>query len=207
MADPVPASDTTVDNSDISYLYTETSGNAFRKASPSGLKTVLGLSTSDSPQFTSINIGHASDTTLTRVSAGVVAIEGDPILTVSDINVNVQEYDADTAKLDVEDQVVTGGASITSKDLGTVSSGTGTLDMGDCPMQHYTNNGAHTLAPGSVTGSIILDITNGASAGTITTSGWTKVSGDSFTTTNGHKFRCHCSVGNTGSLLIVQAMQ
>lgn len=111
------------------------------------------------------------------------------------------------ALIDVEDQAVTGGARITSKDLGTVSSGTLTPDPGDRPLQHYTNGGAHTLAPGSNTGSYILDITNNASAGTITTSGFTKVSGDSFTTTNGHKFRCGVSVGNAGSLLQVQALQ
>lgn len=41
------------------------------------VKSVLqGLGTSDSPQFAAINLGHASDTTLTRVSAGVVAVEG-----------------------------------------------------------------------------------------------------------------------------------
>ena len=36
----------------------------------------LGLGTSDSPQFMGVNIGHASDTTITRSSAGVIAIEG-----------------------------------------------------------------------------------------------------------------------------------
>lgn len=108
---------------------------------------------------------------------------------------------------DTEDQTITGGANVTSKSLGTISSGTLTPDPGDRMLQHYTANGAHTLAPGSVTGSYLLDIVNGASAGAITTSGWTKVSGDAFTTTNGHKFRCHCSVANGGSLLIVQALQ
>jgi hypothetical protein len=39
-------------------------------------RTNLGLGTGDSPQFTAINLGHASDTTLTRVSAGVIAVEG-----------------------------------------------------------------------------------------------------------------------------------
>ncbi len=111
------------------------------------------------------------------------------------------------AKLDTEDQTLAGGARVTSKDLGTVSSGTLTPDPGDRPLQHYTNNGAHTLAPGANAGSYLLDITNGASAGAITTSGWTKVVGDAFTTTNAHKFRCACSVGNGGSLLIVQALQ
>lgn len=39
-------------------------------------RTNLGLGTGDSPQFTAINLGNASDTTLTRVSAGVIAVEG-----------------------------------------------------------------------------------------------------------------------------------
>ena len=108
---------------------------------------------------------------------------------------------------DTENQTLTGGATVTSKSLGTQSSGTLTLDMGDRPMQHYTNSGAHTLAPGTAYGSCLLDIENGAGAGAITTSGWTMVAGDDFTTTNGHKFRCHCSVTYRGSLLIVQAMQ
>lgn len=111
------------------------------------------------------------------------------------------------AALDVADQVVTGGASVTSLSLGTISAGTVTPDPGDRPMQHYTNNGAHTLAPGAVAGSYLLDITNGASAGIITTTGWTKVTGDSFATTNGLKYRCSCSIGNAGSLLVVQALQ
>jgi hypothetical protein len=42
---------------------------------------VTGLGTGDSPQFTGVNIGHASDTTVTRVSAGVIAVEGATIAT------------------------------------------------------------------------------------------------------------------------------
>lgn len=41
--------------------------------------TTLGLGTGDSPQFTAINIGHASDTTLSRAAAGALAVEGKPI--------------------------------------------------------------------------------------------------------------------------------
>jgi len=41
--------------------------------------TNLGLGTGDSPQFTAVNIGHASDTTLARSSAGVLAVEGNRI--------------------------------------------------------------------------------------------------------------------------------
>ncbi len=41
--------------------------------------TAAGLGTGDSPQFAGVNIGHASDTTITRVSAGKIAVEGDTI--------------------------------------------------------------------------------------------------------------------------------
>lgn len=37
------------------------------------------LGTTDSPQFTGVNVGAATDTTITRVSAGVIAVEGDTV--------------------------------------------------------------------------------------------------------------------------------
>ncbi len=40
----------------------------------------LGLQTSDSPQFNGVNVGHASDTTITRVAAGQLAVEGNNLL-------------------------------------------------------------------------------------------------------------------------------
>jgi hypothetical protein len=122
------------------------------------------------------------------------------------IGVDVQAYDANTTKNNVEEQVMTGGFRVTSKDLGTISSGTTTLDPGDRPLQHCVNGGAFTLAPGSNRGSILLDITNNGSAGAITTSGWTKVVG-AFDTVNGNKFRCHASIGEGGSLLQIQELQ
>jgi hypothetical protein len=115
--------------------------------------------------------------------------------------------DNSSASLTEENQALSGGVTVTEKDLGTISSGTTTLDMGDRPMHEYINGGAHTLNPGAVIGSTLIAITNNASAGAITTAGWTKVAGDSFTTTNGHKFLCSASVSAVGSLLTVQAMQ
>jgi hypothetical protein len=44
---------------------------------------VTGLTTADSPQFAGVNLGHASDTTLTRASAGVLAVEGVNVLTTA----------------------------------------------------------------------------------------------------------------------------
>jgi hypothetical protein len=91
-------------------------------------------------------------------------------------------------------------------DSGTKSSGTVTFPPTDAVFVSYTNGGAHTLAPSTYFGSFYIDITNNASAGAITTSGWTHVSG-SFDTTNGHKFRCWASVGPAGSLLVVNPLQ
>lgn len=158
--------------------------------------------------------GISADGIVTRTAAGTAAartitgtsgkisvtngdgVSGNPTLTVG----------ADIAQLTEADQVITGGARVTSLSLGTITTGTVTPDPGDRQLQHYTNGGAHTLAPGSNTGSYILDITNDGSAGAITTSGWTKVTG-SFTTTNSHKFRCLCVVGNAGSTLHIDPMQ
>ncbi len=40
----------------------------------------LGLATTDSPEFAGLNIGAATDTTITRVSAGKIAVEGDTLM-------------------------------------------------------------------------------------------------------------------------------
>jgi hypothetical protein len=56
--------------------------------SGSTLRTSIGVGTGDSPQLTGIELGHATDTTLARVSAGIASIEGKTILT-SDNTVTV----------------------------------------------------------------------------------------------------------------------
>jgi hypothetical protein len=151
----------------------------------------------------SLDFHEDSDNGTNRVRVTVPSsVTGDRTFTLPDAT-------GTPALLETQDQTITGGARVTSLALNSgsaVTSGTLTLDPGDCPLQHYTNGGAHTLAPGSNTGYILLDITNNGSAGAITTSGWTKVVG-AFTTTNGHKFRCGCSIGNGGSLLTIQALQ
>lgn len=101
---------------------------------------------------------------------------------------------------------LTGGFTSASVSAGTKSSGTYTFDPTAGGVQHCTNGGAFTLAPPATNGSWMLDITNNASAGAITTSGWTKVDGDAFDTTNTHAFRCTLSVGNAGSYLSVKRM-
>jgi hypothetical protein len=94
------------------------------------------------------------------------------------------------AYLNVEDQTQTGGTNVTSKSLGTVSSGTTTIDCGARPLQYLTNGGAFTLAAPANDGNCIVLSTNNGSAGTITFSGFSVPSntGDALDTTNGHKF-------------------
>lgn len=46
----------------------------------------LGLGTANSPQFTAIELGHASDTTVSRDAAGQIAVEGVRVPTISSTN-------------------------------------------------------------------------------------------------------------------------
>jgi hypothetical protein len=166
-------------------------------------------STSEALGVGTLEIGHATDTTLARVSAGVASIEGSNILLASGLGSITQAYDVDTLKADLAD-VLTAGFAQTPYSAGTKSSGTYTPDEALGNLQYATNNGAHTLAPPTNNGTLIILYANGASAGTITTSGFTKVTGDAFTTTNGHEFLCYITKHNNGvafSHLHVTALQ
>ena len=115
-------------------------------------------------------------------------------------------YDADTLKADTAD-VLTAGFACTVHDAGTKASGTYTPDEADGNMQKFINGGAHTLAPPANDCTLVLQQTNNASAGTITTSGFTIVDGDDFTTTNGHDFFLYITNSDAFSLLTVKALQ
>ena len=95
--------------------------------------------------------------------------------------------------------------------IGTVASGTVTPSQALGDYHTLTNNGAFTLNPPSLTApansaSGVIEVYNGASAGTITLTSWTKVNG-SFDTTAGHLFQCDYCVTPRGSSLNIRAMQ
>jgi len=100
---------------------------------------------------------------------------------------------ATLAALNIASQTLTGGAIVTAANLGTVSSGTTTINCGTSPLQFLTNNGAFTLAAPTNDSSCIVLTTNGASAGAITFSGFSVggATGDALTTTNTQKFSIH----------------
>lgn len=158
-------------------------------ATASAGATTLGLGTGDSPQFTGIELGHATDTTLTRSAAGRLAVEGK------------------NAILNGQTDALTAGYSATPYNAGTKSSGTFTPDEVNGGFQYAVNGGAHTLAPPTNNCSLVIQYTNNASAGAVTTSGFTKVTGSTITTTNGDDFFFYITVNNGFKHLAVQALQ
>lgn len=103
--------------------------------------------------------------------------------------------------------LLTVGYTATSYSLGTVTTGTVTPNAANGNFQHLTANGAFTLAPPSATCCIDIEVLNGASAGTITTSSFTKVNGDTYATTNALKFIFHITKTNSYSRLSIEALQ
>lgn len=91
------------------------------------------------------------------------------------------------AVLGTADQTVAGGANVTSQSLST---GNVTIDCGSRPLQFITNGAAFTITAPANDGSCMLLVTNNASAGAITFSGFSvgTNTGDALTTTNTNKF-------------------
>jgi len=145
---------------------------------------------------TDAETGTGTDAARATTPAGVASIIGSVL----------QAYDADTLKADTAD-VLTAGYACTVHNAGTKASGTYTPDEADGNMQKFVNGGAHTLAPPANDCTLVLQQTNNASAGTITTSGFTLVDGDDFTTTNGHDFFLYITNSDSFSLLTVKALQ
>ncbi|SMO73935.1 hypothetical protein SAMN06265173_11241 [Thalassovita litoralis] len=102
---------------------------------------------------------------------------------------------------------LTGGFNVTPFANGTRSSGTLTPDPLNGNIQTAVNGGAHTLAPPATSCTMVIQYTNNASAGTITVSGFTQVTGDDLTTTNGHDFLFFITKIGSFSLLDVRALQ
>ena len=101
------------------------------------------------------------------------------------------------------------GYKFTAYNLGTVSSGTVTPDAANGNNQYLTNNGAFTLAAPAADSNIDLDVLNGASAGSITFSGFTvsAVVGDALTTTNTNRFKISIRRVNGVSTYTIKAYQ
>lgn len=88
------------------------------------------------------------------------------------------------------DDTLTGGYVTLAANDGTKSSGTYTPTPAGGNMKRIVNGGAFTLAAPTQSGdyTLIIQITNTTGAGAITMTGFNRVIGDPFTTTNGDDF-------------------
>lgn len=97
---------------------------------------------------------------------------------------------SDEVVLKAVDTLLTAGYTATAGNDGTKSTGTYTPSPAGGNLKRIVNGGAFSLAAPSASGdyTMVIQITNNASAGAITLSGFSKTDGDPFTTTNGHDF-------------------
>jgi len=95
-----------------------TGAGALAWESGATVRTSLGLGTGDSPQFTAIELGHASDTTIARSGAGTVTIEGVEIMMVGGAP-TAHLHDGDTLQNDGINSDAGGGFSFTTAALVT----------------------------------------------------------------------------------------
>lgn len=172
-------------------LFSGTGGKTGKRATGSGLAKLTSgvLSTA------------SSGTDYAPATSGSAILKGNGSGGFSSATAGTDYLDKGTTSL------LTAGYTATSYSLGTVTTGTVTPSAANGNFQHLTANGAFTLAPPSATCCIDIEVLNGASAGTITTSGFTKVNGDTYATTNALKFIFHITKTNSYSRLSIEALQ
>ena len=96
------------------------------------LRTSIGVGTGDSPQFTAIELGHASDTTIARSGSGDLTIEGNAIYRAGGTDVPVSDGGTGVSTLgDGHVLLGSGSSAITGLDVtakGSILVGDGTTD-------------------------------------------------------------------------------
>lgn len=197
---------TSLDNSHAGKLIrADMSGGAYDLDIPSGLTK---------NRWVAIELTDASNA-LTLDAGGGVTIVGPTTISTANkvvtlVHTNTQDtYRVYTGVEYVEPgttRQITVGYSTAVSDQGTKSTGTWAPDEADGAYQKIVNGGAFTLNPPTNQTAVSLLITNNASAGTITTSGFTQVVG-SFDTTDGNKFLCQIQKIDTVSILTIQPLQ
>ena len=151
-----------------------------------------------------------------RTEGGMIALVGGEVQIgmVVCVEWDGTQWELDTfatnASLVNEGQTVSGGAGINSLNLGTITTGTTTINCTARPYQYLTNGGTFTLAAPTVDSGCGIQITNNSNAGTITFSGFTvnsNYTGATMDTTNGHKFMVSIQRINGSSIYTVIPQQ
>ena len=118
------------------------------------LRTSIGVGTGDSPQFTAIELGHASDTTIARASAGVISVEGETVITTGNLKSTLAAgFGSNAVTIGDANDVVTIGNDLTvTGDLlvsgDTVTVDTATLVVEDPLIKLAKGNAADTVDVG-----------------------------------------------------------
>lgn len=122
--------------------------------------------------------------------------------------VSTAQQTALDAKVTKANDTGLGGFTAASKNLGNLGSAV-TIAPTNGNIQHGTNSAAVVITAPSTAGvyTIIVEIVNSATAGAVTLSGFTKIDGDAFTATNGHKFQVHIAKTNSAVTATVKALQ
>lgn len=193
-----------------------TGAGAFAYESGAAVRTSLGLTIGTDVQAEDAVLTDlaalsavADNEVIVGTGAGVYAHESGATLRTSlglAIGTDVEAVDADILRADTAD-VLTAGFAHTVHDAGTKTTGTFTPDEADGNIQKAVNGGAHTLGVPANDCSILIQYTNNASAGAITTTAYTKVTGDTITTTDGDDFLFYINVVELFEHLHVQALQ
>lgn len=134
------------------------------------LSTPQDIATSSSPQFAGLELGHASDTTLTRVSAGNIAVEGNTIYRAGGTDVPLADGGTGASLVDPgADRIMfwddsagavtwlTAGTGLTITDTTIAASGGGALSLYSVvPTAWYPSGSVTGFFPGSASTTISL---------------------------------------------------
>lgn len=209
---------TQIANGAVGTTQLATSGVTYAKIQNESNATLLGNDSGGAAAPGEITLGGSLSFTSStvvdsKVVSGTTAITGGTSGDCLDVNGSAKvDGNFPCASLTATDQTLSGGANVnttTNGNLGTISSGTTTIDCGKVPLQYFTDNGAFTLAAPANDSSCMLLQTNGASAGAITKSGFTVSAntGDALDTTNAHLFLWTIVRINGTATYMIKALQ
>ena len=159
------------------------------------LRTSIGVGTGDSPQFTGIELGHASDTTLTKASSGDVNIEGNIIYRAGGTDVPVADGGTGTGSHTSTAILLGNGTSsiqsseikITGTSLFTGDSSSININEGLIVDGTASFSGAVTITSGTITGITDLTVADGGTgASTLTDNAVLTGTGSSAITAEGN---------------------
>lgn len=164
-------------------------GNVVLATSPTLVTPTLGVASATSINKVAIT-APATGSTLTIADGKTLTASNSLTLAGTDSTTMTFPSTSSTVITTGNTATITKGYTVTPNNIGTVSSGTTTPDPANGNYQYLTNNGAFTLAAPSSDCAIDILVTNGASAGAITFSGFTVGSstGSTYATTNTNKY-------------------